>query len=436
MSAALRERLSNLLNAIGANDSQASLRQVLDVDALAQLARALTEAKTSLRDPRVDIAFVGGFSSGKSTLVNALVGANVLPSGMGVVTQRPVWIRPGATERAGYWQCESFVPWRGLMVPWWRRLKDWLLGLFGRRVLALPASVSTWIAEGPHQWDITEGRHWFALERSDWPFGDQITLIDTPGFNSEDATHRGLTAEALDEAEVAVVVVPARGLSEDQRNFVADEVLRRTRTVAFVLNQMDLVDDLEDVQEAVQRMERTALREFGLERAKVLVCSARGGVNTETGVSGWSEVRTWLVELAENSTVTAVAHKVALVLRGLLERVSKDLAKDAAALEEAATRAHAERQEWQAGSALLANISKDCASLVSLGKQASAARRSEMKAHVAAEVSALVTWARAADTDPTNADSVRPRIEQGLVGMALRRVTTSPRSNHASARTA
>jgi GTPase SAR1 family protein len=416
VSSALRGRLSEILDAIGSDDSQASLGAVLDTEALALLASALNEAKASLREPRVDIAFVGGFSSGKSTLINALVGADVLPSGMGVVTQRPVWIRPAARDRVGYWQRESFVPWRGPKRPWWGRLKDWVLGLFGRRVLALPPSIAAWIG-GPHDWDTAEGRHWLALERADWPFGDEVTLIDTPGFNSEDVTHGDLTIEALDEAEVAVVVVPARGLSEDQRNFVVDVVLPRTKTIAFVLNQMDLVDELEDVQEAVRRMERVALRDFGLTRTTVLVCSARGGINPETGVSGWSEVRRWLEEIANHSTITAVAHKVALVLRGLLEGVAKHLLKEAATLEEAAQRACAEKREWQDGSGLLATISEGCASLVVRGKRASAARQGEVKAHMAAEVASLLAWARDADTDPTNADVVRLKLERGLAQM-------------------
>ena len=64
------------------------------------LGARLTSTRKSMADPAVHIVVVGEFKQGKSSLVNALVGANVCPVDDDVATAVPTYVRQGAKPQA------------------------------------------------------------------------------------------------------------------------------------------------------------------------------------------------------------------------------------------------------------------------------------------------------------------------------------------------
>jgi hypothetical protein len=64
------------------------------------LSARLTGTRKSLADPSVHVVVVGEFKQGKSSLVNALVGANVCPVDDDVATAVPTYVRQGAKAKA------------------------------------------------------------------------------------------------------------------------------------------------------------------------------------------------------------------------------------------------------------------------------------------------------------------------------------------------
>src|SRR5262245_36373856 len=64
------------------------------------LAARLTASQRTLADPAVHIVVAGEFKQGKSSLVNALVGANVCPVDDDVATAVPTYVRHGEQPRA------------------------------------------------------------------------------------------------------------------------------------------------------------------------------------------------------------------------------------------------------------------------------------------------------------------------------------------------
>src|SRR3982750_661463 len=64
------------------------------------LGTRVTGTRKSLTDPSVHIVVVGEFKQGKSSLVNALLGANVCPVDDDVATAVPTYVRHGAQPRA------------------------------------------------------------------------------------------------------------------------------------------------------------------------------------------------------------------------------------------------------------------------------------------------------------------------------------------------
>src|SRR5512146_37597 len=59
------------------------------------LGQRLTKVRRTLADPGIHIVVVGEFKKGKSSLVNALVGAGVCPVDDDVATAIPTYIRYG-----------------------------------------------------------------------------------------------------------------------------------------------------------------------------------------------------------------------------------------------------------------------------------------------------------------------------------------------------
>ena len=53
-----------------------------------------------LRSPEFPVAFLGAFSAGKSTIINAVLGADILPQATKSLTAIPTLIRKGRTNKA------------------------------------------------------------------------------------------------------------------------------------------------------------------------------------------------------------------------------------------------------------------------------------------------------------------------------------------------
>ncbi|HEY8471015.1 MAG TPA: dynamin family protein [Natronosporangium sp.] len=88
-------------------DPVATVRTLVDLGLRAcdaygrsDLAARLTKAQRSLADPVIHVVVVGEFKQGKSSLVNALVGANVCPVDDDVATAVPTYVRHGKEPTA------------------------------------------------------------------------------------------------------------------------------------------------------------------------------------------------------------------------------------------------------------------------------------------------------------------------------------------------
>ena len=65
-------------------------------------ARRLDELEKRLSQGRFHLAVLGQVKRGKSTLLNALLGEDVLPSSVVPLTAIPTFIQYGDTDRSGY----------------------------------------------------------------------------------------------------------------------------------------------------------------------------------------------------------------------------------------------------------------------------------------------------------------------------------------------
>lgn len=191
------------------------------------------------------LAILGEFNAGKSTLVNAFLGADVAPTGVLPTTATLNVLRGGAERRVRVVRKDGTTREGDYAV-----LRDLL-----RDAEAEDAEVDrveiTWPSE--------------ILER--------VWILDAPGSNAPSPAHEALAQEALRRADVALWVFDAAQAGKATEGRVLSAIRASKREVIAVLNKVDRLaqSDLERVMAALL----DAMPELG---ARPVALSARGAL--------------------------------------------------------------------------------------------------------------------------------------------------------------
>jgi GTPase SAR1 family protein len=177
------------------------------------------------------VVVVGEFNRGKSTVVNQLLGLDVMPTGPLALTKGLVFARGSESARM---EVESS-------------------GGHRRR---LPLSLDSWTAVGP-------GDRVTVWVDAAWLRDGSIELVDTAGINSAAPDHLSAARRAVRRSDAAILCVSAeQPLAETERQFLAGEVLRRqVPHVIAVLTMADRIDE-DDRAEVIERL-HTHLADLG-----------------------------------------------------------------------------------------------------------------------------------------------------------------------------
>ena len=228
-----------------------------------QLEKELQKLDLFIDEP-VQIAIVGQFSSGKSTFLNAILGREILPSGVTPVTARLTHVKYG----------QSYA----LRVDY-KNGKELNLGVER-------------IADFVDQRVFTDDVERLCIYAPS-PILKRVNFIDTPGLNSLSSSDTKITEDALENVGAVVWLSLAQNAARASELKDLAEFLRAGDKIAIcALNQKDKLsaDELERVLDHTQKTLGENFKRIVAISAKQACEAARDGDEKLMAQSGFSEI--------------------------------------------------------------------------------------------------------------------------------------------------
>ncbi len=248
----------------------AHARELHDLGAMSAIAALASERSRPVR-----VAIVGEFNAGKSTFINALVGADVAPTGVLPTTATLHLLRYGPDPIARIAIREDDGALKERIVPATdlrAALKSIDVTHVDRVEIFQPIALLT-----------------------------RVEILDTPGFNAPDDRHTRAARSAFEDADVAIWLLDASQPLKQSERAVLEEAKAQTLPLQLLVNKADRLkpEQVANVLELV----RTALEEVQLTSlAPPIALSARlalaGKLGDEAALaaSGWPDVQKLLDE--------------------------------------------------------------------------------------------------------------------------------------------
>lgn len=269
-----------------AADSEAPVRPTLTderaaLDDLARLAAAVGATgihrdamalADRVSDGRFNVACLGQFKRGKSSLINALVRQRVLPTGIVPITAVPTVVRYGEHQRARIQRAHA--QWEEIDV----------------------AHLERYVSE-EHNPENRLGVTAVEVRVPSALLASGMCLVDTPGVGSVLRGNTAATLGFVPHVDVAVVVIGVDPPLSGEELSLAEEVARHAPTVLVVLSKADRFPAAERAQ-AATFSERTLSARLGRELGPVLHVSA---LPTRNVTHDWNRLERTLVALQRES---------------------------------------------------------------------------------------------------------------------------------------
>ncbi len=280
-----------------------SLARELGAEPVAEEARELA---ARISEGRFYVACVGQFKRGKSTLLNALVGQTVVPTGFVPVTAVPTVIRFGGEPRArvrmrdGSWQDVALTA-----------LKEYVTEEFN-----------------PENKKALDGAEVFVTSPL---LSSGMCFVDTPGLGSVFTGNTATTQAFIPHIDAALVVVGADPPIAGEELALVEAIGRQVRDLILVINKADRTSDPERA--AAARFTREVL-EKRLHRpmGEVFEVSAAERMEHRGPLRDWEKLLACLQSLVEDSGTNLVRAAGDRGLQRLSEQLLVTIGEDRDAL--------------------------------------------------------------------------------------------------------
>jgi GTPase Era involved in 16S rRNA processing len=269
----------------------------------------LKEVRQRLGEGRFNLAVLGQFKRGKSTLLNALLGDDLLPTDILPVTAIPTFIKAG-TQLGG-------------AVYFFDRPEPEVFSLSGERSLADFLNDFVTEAGNPHnqkQVSRVEISHPAELLRQG------VVLIDTPGVGSTLKHNTEVAHQILSQCDAALFLVsPDPPITEMELEYLRQIKQRLPRTF-YLLNKIDFLDEEEQLTSL--RFLAEQLSRFYSAAPQVMPISARRGLQARLAgdETGWRKSG---MQLVEQNLIDFFAREKQQTLNQAVRQRSQDLLNEA-----------------------------------------------------------------------------------------------------------
>ncbi|KMK76402.1 dynamin family protein [Alkalihalobacillus pseudalcaliphilus] len=166
--------------------------------------------------PFFEVAFCGHFSAGKSTIMNTLLGAEILPTSPIPTSANLVSIEQGELGVTVGGSDGETQSWTG-DIPW-EKIREW--GMDGEK--------------------ISEMSMYAPL-----PFLGTSIIYDTPGIDSTDPSHQKMTVEALYTTDLIVYVMEYNHVQSETNLHFLRKLSEERKPLILIVNQVDKHDEKE-----------------------------------------------------------------------------------------------------------------------------------------------------------------------------------------------
>ncbi len=164
-----------------------------------------------------EVAFCGHFSAGKSTILNTLLGAEVLPTSPIPTSANVIEIKNGELGLTVYTKDAEPKVWRG-EIPW-NKVRDW--GMNGQAISKMTITAPL-------------------------PFlGEHSCILDTPGVDSTDESHEAITVEQLYSTDAIVYVMDYNHVQSETNLYFLKQLSLEKKLIYIVINQIDKHNEVE-----------------------------------------------------------------------------------------------------------------------------------------------------------------------------------------------
>ena len=272
-------------------------------------AQQLAELEKRLATGRFHLAVLGQVKRGKSTLLNALLGEEVLPSSVVPLTALPTFIQYGQKRmlRVRYLDNRPDTVLNGDPARW---MNKQLMGFVTEE--SNPRN-----EKGVRDVEICHPA----------PILREVVLIDTPGIGSTFRHNTEATMNFLPQCDAALFVISADPPITEVEVAFLKEIKSRVGHLFFVLNKVDYLTDEE--RETALAFYRTVLeRDTGLDpKTPIFAVSARRGLQAKESENPVLWVESGLAGISDH-IIAFLACEKSRVLREAIGRKALDIFHD------------------------------------------------------------------------------------------------------------